>query len=109
MELSVIKKLTNLNELTGKHFTSLSPDKYKKEVYTASFGVVGYKDLIFVVSDLIKLCIKAIEAEESHDPGLIVSPLVNISNILEIAIQLLPIDEAELLDQLLALMEKPQT
>lgn len=81
----------------------------KKEVYTASFGVVGYKDLIFVVRDLIKLCIKAIEAEESHVPGLIVSPLVNIINILEIAIQLLPIDEAELLDQLWALMEKPQT
>jgi hypothetical protein len=108
MELSAIKTLTDLKELTDEHFTSLSPDKYKKEVYNASFGVAGYKDLIFVVSDLIKLCIKAVEAEESHDPGLIVSPLVNISNILEIAIQLLPIDEAELLDQLRALMEKPQ-
>ncbi len=41
--------------------------------------------------------------------GYKVSPLVNISNILEIAIQLLPIDEAELLDQLRALMEKTQT
>ena len=62
-----------------------------------------------MVIDLIKLCIKAIEAEESHDLGLIVSPLVNISNILEISIQLLLIDKAELLDQLRALMEKPQT
>lgn len=61
-----------------------------------------------MVSDLIKLCIKAIEEEESHDLGLIVSPLVNISNILEIAIPLLPIEKAELLDQLRALMEKPQ-
>jgi len=108
MERSAIKTLTDLKELTDEHFISLSRHAYKKEVYTASFGVAGYKDLIFVVSDLIKLCIKAIEAEESHDPGLIVSPLVNISNILEIAIQLLPIDEAELLDQLRALMEKPQ-
>ena len=98
-----------MNELTDIQFTSLSPDKHKKEVYTASFGVVVYKDLIFLVSALMKLCIKAIEAEELHDPGLIVSPLVNFSNILEIAIQLLPIDEAELLDQLRALMEKPQT
>ncbi len=61
-----------------------------------------------MVSDLIKLCIKAIEAEESHDRGLIVSPLVNIINILEIAIQILPFEKAELLDQLRALMEKPQ-
>lgn len=59
-----------------------------------AFVVVGYKDIIFVVIDLIKLCIKAIEAEESHDPGLIVSPLVNISNILEIAIQILPFEKA---------------
>jgi len=62
-----------------------------------------------VLSDLIKHCLKAIEAKESHDPGLIVSPLVNISNILEIAIPLLSIDEAEFFDQLLALMEKPQS
>jgi hypothetical protein len=52
---------------------------------------------------------KAIEVKESHDPGLIVSPLVNISNILDIAIQLLPIGEAEFFDQLLALMEKLQS
>jgi hypothetical protein len=62
-----------------------------------------------VVSALLKLCIKAIEAKESDDPGLIVSPIVNICNILEISIPLLLIDKAELLDQLRALMEKPQT
>lgn len=105
MEIDKLKTIEDLKQFAEQHFIALPPDKYKKDVFTASFSVTGYKDLLFVITDLIKLCNKAIDAEESHDPNLIVSPVVGISNILDIAIQLLPIDGAELLDQMRVIMK----
>jgi hypothetical protein len=99
METNEIKNLKNLQELARKQFKTLETDTYTKDLFTVKFNVIGYKDLLFVISDLIKLSICAIEQDSSYDSATIVNSKVNITNILEIAIQLLPIDEAEFLDE----------
>jgi len=101
------KRITNntfdeLEELATRHFKRLQPDPKKEGVYTATIKFIGYADLMCFVTDLIKLSITSyIDNEDNgygEDSGSIVNSKVNIANILEIVIQLLPMHEAEYLD-----------
>ncbi|MFV8343582.1 hypothetical protein [Flavobacterium sp. XS2P39] len=99
METNGIKKIQELQEMVNTHFTKLKPNEKEKNTCTVSFTVYDYSHLMFIISDLMKLCIYATEDEFGLDSCSVVSSKINIAQILEIAIELLPIDEAEFLDQ----------
>jgi hypothetical protein len=67
-----------------------------KGVYTVPITTTGYADLLCTVSELLRLCITVAHADDS---SLMPNPQVNIANLLEIALQLLPLHEGEFLDE----------
>jgi len=98
------KTLDDLQELATWHLKKLQPDVKLEGAFIAEVKFAGYADLMCFAADLIKLCVTAyVDSEENNygrgeDSGLIVSPKVNIGNVLETVIQLLPFEEAEYLD-----------
>ncbi|MDI5886466.1 hypothetical protein [Flavobacterium yafengii] len=96
METTEVKNTKELQELANELFTTLKPAKHEKD-FTVSFTVYDYKHLMFIISDLMKLCVSAIE--DGFDSDTVVFSKIHITHILEIAIELLPIDEAEFLDK----------
>ncbi|WP_268846868.1 hypothetical protein [Flavobacterium aestivum] len=95
MESNTIKITQDLEELATQLFTTLAPNKLEKGLYTASFSVCDYSHLMFIITDLMKLCVSAIEDESEFGSY----SKINIAQILKIVIELLPTDEAAFLDK----------
>jgi hypothetical protein len=98
METNETKTLKELQGMAGKGFKTLRPDMHKKGLYNVEIDVEGYLDLLFTVANLIKVSIMALDTEEPFSAH-IQNPPTNIRNMLEIALQLLPYEEAEFLDK----------
>jgi hypothetical protein len=99
MEINKIKAIPELQELANALFTTLTPDKLKKDLYTVSFTVYDYSHLMLIISDLMKLCVCVIEDESERNSCSNENSKINIAQILNILIELLPIDEAAFLDK----------
>jgi hypothetical protein len=98
METNETEEQKELQELARNGFKTLRPAIYKKEMYNVEIEVEGYLDLLFTVANLIKVSIMALDTDEPFS-NLIPNPPTNIRNMLEIALQLLPFEEAEFLDK----------
>jgi hypothetical protein len=81
--------------MSRMYFKTLQGTK-TKGVYTIPITTTGYADLLCTVSELLRLCITVAHADDS---SLMPNPQINIANLLEIALQLLPIHEGEFLDE----------
>ena len=81
-------------------FKTLKQDHKKDNLFTAEIQLSGYNDLILTISDLLKASILALDSEPPYVSGSIFSPEINVMTLLEIALQLLPLGEIELLDAL---------
>lgn len=99
MDTAKIKTIPELQELATSSFTTLRPNKHKKDSYKVELEVEGYLNLLFTVSNLLKVSIMALDAEDLFS-GHMPNPQTHIRNMLEIALQLLPLEEAEFLDKL---------
>jgi hypothetical protein len=77
------------------YFRTLQDSK-TKDVYIIPITTTGYSDLLCTVSELLRLCITVAHADDST---LMPNPQINIANLLEIALQLLPLHEGEFLDE----------
>ncbi|RKR08586.1 hypothetical protein C8C82_0462 [Flavobacterium sp. 81] len=60
METNEIEKLAKLKRLTAQYFTTLKPTK-DKNTYTVQFKIVNYLELGCVITDMLKLCILALD------------------------------------------------
>ncbi|MEZ7499138.1 hypothetical protein QO200_10330 [Flavobacterium sp. Arc3] len=98
METNETKSLKELRKLSGRGCKILKPSHRKKGLYTVDIGVEGYLDLLFTVANLIKVSILALDSDESNCIQIPDSPS-NIKNMLEIALKVLPCDEAGFLHQ----------
>lgn len=99
MDTTEMKVALELQELVASSFTTLRPNKHKKDSYKVELEVEGYLNLLFTVSNLLKVSIMALDAEDLFS-GHMPNPQAHIRNMLEIALQLLPFEEAEFLDKL---------
>ncbi|CAM2899812.1 hypothetical protein [Flavobacterium frigoris] len=98
METNDIKTLKELHKLSGRSFKTLRSNHHKKGLYSVDLVVEGYLDLLFTVANLIKVSILALDSDETCSSQ-VPDPPTNIKNMLEIALQLLPYEEAEFLDK----------
>lgn len=81
--------------------TYLLKKKEKESLnYIISLEVSDYKDLLFTLADVIKVAIVALDSEENSSK-FIIDSRSNIKSLLEIALQLIPFQEAEILDEIL--------
>lgn len=97
MKPNEIKSLENLRKLTARYCTTLNPSKDKTKFYTAQIELLDYYELGCVITNMLKLCILALE-NESHDADRD-SP-INISLILETVLKMFPLDEFEMLSEI---------
>jgi hypothetical protein len=95
-----MKTLTHLpqplRELAAKHFALLESQNPKKGLDTLQLNLSGYSDVMFLMADIVKVCMLALEGETSSSR--IPEPATNISGVLGIILDLIPYEEAELLD-----------
>ena len=87
-----------LRLMAEKHFVLLESQNIKKKRDTIQLNLSGYSDVMFLIADIVKVCILALEGDTSCNR--IPEPTTNISGVLGIILDLVPYEEADLLDHL---------
>jgi len=100
METNEIKNLENIIKSSARYFKTLKPVTNKTAMYTAEIRMLNYCELAYVISNMLKLCILALDQEAPEISETIKNPSINVASVLEIVAQLLPLDEIELLDEM---------
>ena len=86
-----------IKSLSKKDFSALKPYPYKKGLYTIGIVTEGYLETSFMISNLLKVCIIAMEAECCSTRS-IPEPEHNIKGVLGYILDMIPHNEMELLD-----------
>lgn len=100
MEENEIKNLEKIRKLSGRYFNTLKPVTGRKDIYSAEIRVLNYFELTYVVSNMLKLCILALDQEAPEISKTVKNTSINVGVVLEIIAQLLPLDEIEFLDEI---------
>ena len=100
--------LEQLKELEKMHFHALKPYIPEKGLYSVELITKGYQETTFMNSDLIKVCITALE-NENFSTRSVPQPHYNISQVLGFILDLIPHDEMEFLDKVRKLLSEQKT
>jgi len=87
-----------LRELAEKKLALLESQNTKRNLDTVQINLSGYSDVMYLMADIVKVSMLALEGETSLTR--IPEPNINISGVLGILLDLIPYEEAELLDAL---------
>lgn len=94
-----IKKLENLKILTARYCNTLAPSPDNKGTYTAKINLLNYDELASTITEMLKLCIIALDYE-AHKPETTKYSPINVGLILEMVLELFPTDEFELITEI---------
>ncbi|KFF08188.1 hypothetical protein [Flavobacterium hydatis] len=97
METNETKTLENLKRLIALHFRTLKPANDKSKAYIAQIKFVNYFELGCVITDMLKLCILALDEETHKLSEKNKNEAINVSLILETVLHMFPLDEFEFL------------
>lgn len=97
-----------IKSLSERDFSSLKPYPFKKEHYTIGMVTEGYLETSFMISNLLKVCIIAMEAEDCSTRS-IPEPEHNIKEVLGYILDMIPHNEMELLDTIRDLALETET
>lgn len=100
METKEIKDLEYLRKLMNRYLNTLKTPNDKTEFYTAEIKLLNYGELGCVITNMLKLCILALDSEAPEISKTIKNPSINVALILEVVLQLFPVDEFELLSEI---------
>jgi hypothetical protein len=101
METQEKDSKTELIQLVNRfqYFTKLKPDPKNGELFIMELKVSGYNEVKSMLADILKVSILALENDPPYVSRTIQNPEINVMGLLEIAVQLLPHGEMELLDE----------
>ena len=101
------KLINKLLELKQHHMMHLTPDTSRKgKCYKGTYRVDSYLDLMFLIINLIKVCIVALEENEQLCDLEVPNPKYNVMEVLRFVTQLIPSEELALVDKLSELLEE---
>jgi hypothetical protein len=100
MEIDEIKNMDAIKRLTAMCLRTLKPAIDKSGIHTAEIRVYDYYELAAIIRNLLKLCIVALDDDGAEVPSTIKNQSIDVGPILGIALQLFPIDEFELLNEI---------
>ncbi len=100
METKQTKNLEHLRKLMSHDLTALKIPIDKTEFYSAEIKLVNYYELGSLITNMLKLCVLALDKETPKISDTIKNPSVNVVLILEVVLQLFPSDEFELLSDI---------
>lgn len=99
MRTNEIKTLEDLKGYAVRYFKTLEPVEGKEHIHVAEIRVSSYSELLYIASNMLKLCVLALrddaEPEITHT---VKNPSINVVVVLEIVAQLIALEEIELLD-----------
>lgn len=95
MEANETKSVERLKQLTALYFKTLKPATDNSKEYTAQIKVVNYLELGCIITDLLKMCILALDHDPPNSENK--SSAINVSLILETVLSIFPSDEMEFL------------
>ncbi|MEP6805559.1 MAG: hypothetical protein ABI892_13610 [Flavobacterium sp.] len=99
MEINALQKLEKLRKLIAPYFNTLKDNNDKSDDYKAQIMAVNYYELGCVISNLLKMCIFSLD-NEAHIRSSTNKNPINVSLILEMVLEMFPIDELELLGEI---------
>lgn len=100
METDEIIKLKKIGMLSERLLNTLKPAEDKRGMYIAEIRVYDYYELASIIKNLMKLCITAVHYDSVEVPQTIANQHIDVGLILGIALQLFPIDEFELINEI---------
>lgn len=98
METNEMKTLSRLKQLTAKYCNKLTA--YKTGTHTAQIKLLNYYELGCTITEIIKLCIVALEQEAHQTSTTIKYSPINVVLVLEMVLEMFPLDEFELITEI---------
>ena len=93
------EKFNKIEGMARNHFTLLEPYENRKGFYKITLATDGYLETSFMISNLLKVCILALYTDGSPGKS-IPQPTHNVQEVLKYILELIPLEEMELLDEL---------
>jgi hypothetical protein len=79
-------------------FSKLTAEGQNTERLTAKVNVSGYSGLVFLAMDILKAALLTLEVGNPYGDTEDAYPEPDVANLIDLAIQLMPLEELELLD-----------
>ncbi|MFH7016838.1 hypothetical protein [Flavobacterium sp. FlaQc-47] len=98
MKTNETQKLENINKIIGKYFNPSKSDNENSEVYTAQINI-SYYELGCVITNMIKMCVLTLD-NDGHIKSSTNKNPINVSVILEMVLEMFPLNEFELLGEI---------
>lgn len=105
MENIQIEKLEKLKLLINKHRDIANKSLDVKEIYPTQLKWINCYELGCVITEMLKLCVLALDQETHKISEMRESPAINVSLILETVLQMFPMDELELLSEITEMLD----
>jgi hypothetical protein len=105
METNETKTLENLKRLIALHFNTLKPANDKSKTYIAQIKFVNYFELGCVITEILKLCIVALDHDAHKTSTTIKHSPINVALILEMILEMFPMDEFEFLSDVAEMVD----
>lgn len=89
-----------LREVATNHFRLLEAKNVNRKRDVLELSLSGYGDVMFLIADIVKVCLLALEGVQTENCSRVVEPTSNISGVLGIVLDLLPYEEMDFLDKI---------
>ncbi|WP_242502495.1 hypothetical protein [Flavobacterium anhuiense] len=100
MDTDEIIKLERIGMLSNRLLNTLKPAQDKRGMYNAEIRIYDYCELLSIIRNLMKLCIIALDNDSAEVPPTVLNQNIDVGLILGVTLQLLPIDEFELINEI---------
>lgn len=100
METNEIKNLERLKKLSALYFQTLKPVNDGSEMYAAQIKFLNYFELGCVITDMLKLCILALNHDMHKISETNKNQSIDVSLVLETLLQIFPLREFEFLSEI---------
>ncbi len=88
----------NQRKFLRQHLVLLQPLSANNPHFSLNHYTGGYRDVMQTIADLVRVSMLALENSNSGNLPNVPEPLANISGVLALILDMLPYEEAELLD-----------
>jgi hypothetical protein len=104
METIEIKKLENLKQLIARHHNINNKATAEKEMCTTHINLLNYYELGCIITEMLKLCVLALDQDAHQISETRKNPAINVSLILETVLGMFTLGELELLSEITEMM-----
>lgn len=98
--MAEIKTLEEFKAYAQRYFQSLKPCEKPEGWYTVEIRVMSYFDAISIACTLIKACLVVIDPDGAEVSNAVKNNRINPCDLLELALQIMPLVEFEMLDEI---------